>query len=152
MVLTANRESIISRKVFALKYISIKVEKIDIQIRCTTVKPLLSKWLVEYFNEITSQTGSSIIVNCLKEAGIYDSLEAVVSGLPSIDPLEVISALANTYDSTTNFFTIDGLTDVLRENFVNDINDQESSEWEESDDEDNADFKRNANDIVIGDE
>ena len=128
MVLTANRESIISRKVFALKYISIKVEKIDIQIRCTTVKPLLSKWLVEYFNEITSQTGSSIIVNCLKEAGIYDSLEAVVSGLPSIDPLEVISALANTYDSTTNFFTIDGLTDVLRENFVNDINDQESSE------------------------
>ena len=88
----------------------------------------------------------------MKEAGIYDALEAVVSGLPSIAPFEVISSLANTYDSTTNFFTIDGLTDVLRENFVNDINDQESSEWEESDDEDNADFKRNANDIVMGDE
>ena len=151
MVRTADRESIIPWKVYTVKYISIKVEEIDKQFRLTTIKPLHAKWLVEYFNEITSQTNSSIIINGWKAAGIYDALEVSASGLPSIDSFEVISALNSIYDLTSNLFTIDGLTDGLRENFVNNINDEESSGWQESD-EDNADFKRNAIGIIIDDE
>lgn len=45
--------------------------------------------------------------------------------------------------------TINELTDELLEKNFNDINDKESSEWKESDDEQNADFERNSFDIII---
>jgi hypothetical protein len=102
---------------------------------------------------MTSQVGSSIIINGWKAAGIYDALEAGATGLPSIDPFDDISPLTSTCDSTANSCEINGLTDELRESFVNDIDDEENSEWEQSDDdEDNVDFQRNAFDIILDDE
>ena len=41
------------------------------------------KWLVEYYNEITSENG-------WKAAGIYDAIKAGSSGLQSIDPFKDI--------------------------------------------------------------
>ena len=40
-----------------------KVEGIKIGFRLTTPKPLYAKWLVEYYNKITSENGSSVIIN-----------------------------------------------------------------------------------------
>ena len=52
-----------------------KVEDINIQFKLTTIKPLYSKYLLDFYNHITSEAGSKIIVNGLmKSAGIYDAM------------------------------------------------------------------------------
>ena len=98
-----------------------KVEEIKIEFRLTTLKPLHAKWLVEYYNKITSENGSSVIINGWKAAGIYDAIKAGSSGLQSIDPFEDISPLFTEHDESESFLpaTTDQLTDELRENFVN---------------------------------
>ena len=58
-----------------------KVEEIKIEFRLTSLKPLHAKWLVEYYNEIASENGSSVIINGWKAAGLYDAIKAGSSGL-----------------------------------------------------------------------
>ena len=130
-----------------------KVEEINIQFPLTTIKPLHAKWVVEYYDEMTSNSGSTIIVNGWKASCIYDAIEMGSSNLPSIDPFEDISPLADTdNDESSNFHPI-YLTKELRDNFINVIDDDEDySEWENSDDEDEVDFNRNAFDIITDDE
>ena len=65
-----------------------KVEEIKIEFRLTTLKPLHAKWLVKYYNEITSENGSSVIINGWKAASIYDAIKTGSSGVQSIDPFE----------------------------------------------------------------
>ena len=40
-----------------------KFEEIKIEFSLTTHKPLNAKWLVEFYNKITSENGSSVIIN-----------------------------------------------------------------------------------------
>ena len=80
-----------------------KVEEIKIEFRFTTLKPLHTKWLVEYYNEITSENVSSVIINGWKAAGIYDAIKAGSSGLQSVDPFEDISPLVTEHDESESF-------------------------------------------------
>ena len=111
--------------------------------------------MVEYYKEVTSENGSSVIINGWKAAGIYDAIKAGSSGLQSIHPFEDISPLVTEHDESESFLppTSDQLTDELQENFVNAPFDEENSEWEQSDKEDDVDSERNIfNDIIIDDE
>lgn len=40
-----------------------KIEEIDIKFQLTTIKPLHVKWLVEYYNEMTSESVSYVTIN-----------------------------------------------------------------------------------------
>ena len=86
--------------------------------------------MVEYYNKITSENGSFIIITGWKAAGIYDAIKAGSSGLKSINPFEDISPFVTEHDESESFLpaTIDQLTDELRENFVNVSFDEENSE------------------------
>ena len=109
--------------------------------------------MVEYYNKITSENGSSVVINGWKAAGIYDAIKTGSSGQQSIDPFEDISPLVIEHDESESFFpaTIDQLTDELRENFVNVPFDEGNSEWEQSDND--VDSERNIfDDIIIDDE
>ena len=110
--------------------------------------------MVEYYNEITSENGSSVIINGWKAAGIYNAIKAGSSGLQSINPIEYISPLVTKRDESESFLpaTINQLTDELRENFVNVPFDEENSEWEQSDNEDDVDSERNISDNIINDD
>ena len=122
-----------------------KVEEIKIDFRHTSLKPLHAKWLVEYFNKIASENGSSVIINGWKAAGLYDATKAGSSGLQWIDSFEDISSLVTEHDESESFLpaTIYQLTDELRENFVNVPFDEENS----------VDSRRNIfDDIIIDDE
>ena len=132
-----------------------KVEEIKIEFCLTTLKPLHARWLVEYYKEITSENGSSVIIHGWKAAGIYDTIKAGSAGLQSIDPFEDISPLVTEHDKSESFLpaTIDQLTDELPENFVNVAFDEENSEWEQTNNEDDVDSERNIfDDIIIDDE
>ena len=123
-----------------------KVEEIEISFRLTTIKLLHAKWLMEFYNHITSEAGSKIIINGWKASGIYDAIKMGESALPSIDPFSDIAPLAdeNISDVQVILPTLD-----LMENFVNEHHkDYENSEWE---DENEIDFERNAFDFIIDD-
>ena len=129
-------------------------EVIKIEFRLTNVKPLHAKWLLEYYNKITSENGSSVITNGWKAADIYDAIKAGSSGLQSIDPFEDISPLVTEHDESESLLlaTIDQLTDELRENFVNVRFDEENSERKQSDIKDDVDSERNIFDDIITDD
>ena len=125
-----------------------QVDEIDITFRLTTVKPLHAKWLMEFYNHITSEAGSNIIINGWKASGIYDAIKMGESALPSIDPFNDIAPLS---DENISDVQVISPTVELMENFVNDHHedDDENSEFE---DENEIEFARNAFDIIIDDE
>ena len=79
-------------------YLGKEVEDIDIKFQLTTIKPLHAKWLVEFYNEMTAETGSKVIINGWKASSIYDVLKMGSSSLPSIDPFHDISPLVEADD------------------------------------------------------
>ena len=52
-----------------------KVEDIEIKFYLTVIKPLHAKWLMEFYNHITSEKGSEIIINGWERSGIYDAVK-----------------------------------------------------------------------------
>ena len=52
-----------------------KVEVIEIKFYLTVIKPLHAKWLMQFYNHITSEKGSEIIINGWKRSGIYDAVK-----------------------------------------------------------------------------
>ena len=70
-----------------------KLEDINTEFRLSVIKPLHTKWLVEYYNHISSETGTE--VNGFKLAGIYDVIRSGKSSLQSIDPFNDITPLAD---------------------------------------------------------
>ena len=49
-----------------------------------------AKWLLEFYDHITSKTGAEIILNGWNVVGIYDALKVGAAALPSLDPFQVI--------------------------------------------------------------
>ena len=70
-----------------------KLEDTNIKFRLSVIKPLHAKWLVEYYNHISSEAGTEVIVNGL--AGIHDTIRSGKSSLQSIDPFNDIAPLAD---------------------------------------------------------
>ena len=75
----------------------------NIKFKLTTIKPLHAKWLLEFYNHITSEGDSKIIVNGRKYAGIYDVTQMGKSKLPSIDPFDGILPLISTSDGNIHY-------------------------------------------------
>ena len=70
-----------------------KIEEIKIQFDITTPIPLHEKWLVEFYNQTTSEADSKIIKNGLKASEIYGTIEMGGSALPFLDPIHYILPL-----------------------------------------------------------
>ena len=73
-----------------------KVEDIETKFHFTVIKLLHAKWLMEYYNHITSQKSSDFIANDWKRSGIYDAVKIGSSSLSSIDPFNEIAPLVVT--------------------------------------------------------
>ena len=111
-----------------------KLEDINTEFRLSVIKPLHTKWLVEYYNHISSETGTE--VNGFKLAGIYDVIRSGKSSLQSIDPFNFVQ-----------------LSDDLRRGYVNELDENESEEDEDTELDLEDDFNRNPFvDFIIHDE
>ena len=111
-----------------------------------------AKWPVEYYNHISSETGTKVIVNGFKLAGIYEPVRSGKSSLQSIDPFNDIAPLADSLSegSHGNFVK---LSDDLREAYVNELDENESEDDEDTEWGLEDDFSRNAfDDFIIDDE
>ena len=127
-----------------------KLEDTNIEFRLSVIKPLHAKWLVEYYNHISSEAGTEVIANGL--AGIYDTIRSGKSSLQSIDPFNDITPLADSLSegSCGNFVQ---LSDDLSEGYANELDENESEDDEDTEWGLEDDFNRNAfDDIIIDDE
>ena len=112
-----------SRQIENVLSLGKKIEDVNIQFRLTTLKPLHAKWLLEFYNHITSETGAEIILNGWKAAGIYDALKMRAAALPSLDSFQDISPLPG-YDDDDGTRRISEIVNVpveVKEGFVNPI-------------------------------
>ena len=126
------------------------MEDTNIEFRLSVIKPLHAKWLVEYYNHISSEAGTEVIANGL--AGIYDTIRSGKSSLQSIDPFNDITPLADSLSegSCGNFVQ---LSDDLSEGYANELDENESEDDEDTEWGLEDDFNRNAfDDIIIDDE
>ena len=127
-----------------------KLEDTNIEFRLSVIKPLHAKWLVEYYNHISSEAGTEVIANGL--AGIYDTIRSGKSSLQSIDPFNDIAPLADSL-SEGNPGNFVQLSDDLREGYVNELDENESEDDEDTEWGLEDDFNRNAfDDFIIDDE
>ena len=105
-----------------------KIEDIEIKFCLTVIKPLHAKWLMEFYNHITSEDDSKVIINGWKRSGIYEAVKGGSPLLPSIDPFDKLIPLADD-NGKSNYVDVT-LNDCesLTEKFVNDGFDDEESE------------------------
>lgn len=73
-----------------------EIEDVNIQFKLTTIKPLHAKWLLQFYNHITSSDGHKVILNGWKASGIYDAVRMGSASLDSHDPFQDISPLPET--------------------------------------------------------
>lgn len=59
----------------------------------TTLKPVHTGWIVEFYNHVSTPRGKEIIGSGWKNAGIFDALELGSTKLPSIDPFQDIDPM-----------------------------------------------------------
>ena len=105
---------------------------------------------MEFYNHITSEKGSEIIINGWKRSGIYDAVKNGSSALPSIDPFNEITLLVVTEKSNETDVTINQSSS-LTESFVNDRYDEES-DCSDRENANNINFEMSAFDTFIIDD
>ena len=62
-----------------------KVEEIEIKFNLTETKPIHVKWITEFYNHMSTEDGSKVIINGFKRSGIFNAITDVSSALPAID-------------------------------------------------------------------
>ena len=130
----------------------VKVENINIEFKLSTIKPLHAKWIVDYYNYITSEAGINVIIMGWKLAGIYDAIKTGKSNLPSIDPFNEIAPLMMSPNEVGNDIFVNA-SDELRESYVNEmVQDESQEDDDEAEWEIEGDFERNAFDFIVDDE
>ena len=63
-----------------------KVEDIEMKFQLTEIKPIHTKWISQFYNHMSTDEGSKVIINGWKKSGISDSVTGGSSSLPSLDP------------------------------------------------------------------
>ena len=71
------------------------MENINISSKITVLKPLHAKWLVKFYNDITSGNKREIVTRGFERAGITHALKLGSSNLPELDPFAEFSTLVS---------------------------------------------------------
>ena len=114
------------------------LENINILFKITVLKPLHAKWLVEFYNHITSGEKREIITRGFERAGITHTLELGSSKLPDLDPFVEFSSLVSG-DELAGQSLAD---EEYLHPFTNERVDSDDSDWGE-------DFNRNVFEDVL---
>lgn len=123
-----------------------KVEDIELKFQLTEMKPIHAKWLIEFYNEMSTKDGIEVIINGWKRSGIFEAVTKGSTSLPSIDPFQEIAPLPEgEYADADITYPIE-----VNEDFSNSRDDEDSddSDWGFNED----DFDRNAFDFIVDDD
>ena len=83
--------------------LGLKVEEINIQFRLTTRKRLHAHWLLEFNNHTTSASGSSIIINGLKDTAIFGVIQMSITNITNTYNEWVLKWVLRIRDGNANY-------------------------------------------------
>ena len=127
-----------------------KVRDIETKFILTVIKSSHANWLIEFYNHITSKTGSWVIINGWKRSENYKVIKDGSPALPSINPLNDRAPLVD--DNVNDVVKMLNDCTNLVESFVNNRFDDDESECSEWEDENELNFERNAFAFIIDNE
>ena len=64
----------------------VPLDEVSVKFLLTTMKPLHAKWLIELYNELSSEACRDVIISGWRQSGILDAIELGSRRLPSLDP------------------------------------------------------------------
>ena len=73
-------------------------EDIDITLNLSTLKLLQAKWIIQLYDEMTSESGKNVIIKGWEKSGIRDGIKLGSSKLPSLDPFDEVDPLGKNQD------------------------------------------------------
>lgn len=82
----------------------IAIDEIDIKTPLTMIKPLHAKWLIEMYDELTSDKGRNVVVNGWRASGILEAVEIGSVNLQSLDPFQDIDPTENLAELSDMFY------------------------------------------------
>ena len=110
----------------------------------TEIKPIHAKWITQFYDYMSTEDGSKVIINGWKKSGISDAVTNGSSSLPSLDPFQTIAPLPQLDGEPSETIYPSNVS----QDFVNVREDDDDSDWGDND----VDFERNAFDFIIDDE
>ena len=122
-----------------------KVEDIEVKFQLTEIKPIHANWISQFYNHMSKDEGSKVIINGWKKSGISDAVTGGSSSLPLLDPFPDIAPLPQSLEVHETIIPAN-----ITDDFINLrlIDDDDDSDWGYEEDE----FERNAFDFIIDDE
>ena len=110
----------------------------------TEIKPIHAKWITQFYDHMSTEDGSKVIINSWKISGISDAVTNGSSSLLSLDPFQTIAPLPQLDGEPSETIYPSNVS----QDFVNVREDDDDSDWGDND----VDFERNAFDFIIDDQ
>ena len=104
-------------------------EDIDITLNLSTLKPLQAKWIIELYDEMTSDSGKNVILKGWEKSGITAGITMGSSNLPSLDPFNEFDPLGKEQDEYDLMAALSINEDRLEEGITELSGDE--SEWDD---------------------
>ena len=70
-----------------------RLEVIEMKFHLTEIKPIHANWITQFYNHMSIEDGSKVVINGWKRSGIVDAVTNGSAALPSIDPFQNIAPL-----------------------------------------------------------
>ena len=70
-----------------------ELDSIDIKLQLSIIKPLHAKWIIELYNEMTSEDSREICLKGWIVSGIKKVVDMELSNLPQLDPFEDVDPM-----------------------------------------------------------
>ena len=125
-----------------------RVEDIEMKFHLTEIKPIHANWVTQFYNHMSTEDGSKVVINDWKRSGIVDAVTNRSAALPPIDPFKNIVPLPPSTSDVCESETI--CPTEVTENFVNLClaDDGDDSDWEYE----NGEYNKNTFDFIIDDD
>ena len=107
------------------------LEEVNVKLRLSVLKPLHAGWLIDFYNQMTSEEGKKVIHSGWRAAGIRDALRLGLNQLPSLDPFIDIDPMLEEMNVEPNLPSVSNLSDEQRAIAYSREEMEEESEWED---------------------
>ena len=102
---------------------------IEMNFHLIEIKPIHAKWITQFYDYMSTEDGSKVIINGWKKSGISDAVTNGSSSLPSLDPFQTIALLPQLDGEPSETIYPSNVS----QDFVNVREDNDDSDWGDND-------------------
>ena len=116
----------------------VALESVDVKMKLSIMKPIHAGWLVQLYNQMTSEDGKRVIMSGWRATGIADAVQLGTKNLPCIDPFNDIDPMLTAHTTeATNLEAMCNITEAERAigNMRIDEDNDSEDEWEKDGDD-----------------